>query len=93
MIERRRIGRPQNEKAIVADFDKAPGQDALEEAADELLGGQGTGFELAGVGGAVAEGRLAIGQFQDAVVADGCVVLCRMLATLLSIRPFATNLL
>ena len=43
----------------------------LEKAADELLGGKGRGSELAGVGGTEAEGDLAIGQFQDAIVADG----------------------
>ena len=59
------------EKAIVTDFDKAPGQDVLEKAADELESGQGAGCELAGVGSAKAEGDPAIGQLQDAVVADG----------------------
>lgn len=59
------------EKTIVADFDKAPGQDVLKKAADELKSRQGGGSELAGVGGAEAEGDPAIGEFQDAVVADG----------------------
>ncbi len=45
------------EKAIVAHFDEAFGQDVLQEATDELLSGKGAGFELTGVGGAVAEGQ------------------------------------
>jgi hypothetical protein len=58
-------------KAIVAHFDEAFGQDVLQEAADELLSGKGAGLKFAGVGGAVAEGHLPVGQLQDAVVADG----------------------
>jgi len=59
------------EEAIVAHLDEAPGQDVLEEAADELLGRQGAGSERAGVGGAVAEGDPVMLDFQDAPVADG----------------------
>jgi hypothetical protein len=51
------------EESVVADFDKALGQNVLEEAADEFLSGEGGGCELAGFGGAVAEGHLAVGQF------------------------------
>jgi hypothetical protein len=38
------------EEAVVAHFDEAFGQDVLQEAADELLGGKGAGSEFAGVG-------------------------------------------
>ena len=58
-------------KAIVADFDKALGQDMLQEATDELCGREGTGLEFAGVGGSVAEGYSAVYQLEDAMVADG----------------------
>jgi hypothetical protein len=43
----------------------------LEEAADELLGLESGGSEGAGVGGAIAEGDLAVVQLEDAVIADG----------------------
>jgi hypothetical protein len=33
------------EKAIVAHFDEAFGQDVLQETTDELLSGKGAGFE------------------------------------------------
>lgn len=41
----------------------------LEEALDEMLHGESTGLELAGVGGAVLESDL--GSFQAATVIDG----------------------
>jgi hypothetical protein len=47
-------------KAIVADFDKALGQDVLEKAADELEGRQGTDLEFASVRSPVAEGHFAV---------------------------------
>ena len=44
----------------VAHFDKAFRQDVLKESADELFSAKGAGLDRAGVGGAVAEGDLAI---------------------------------
>jgi hypothetical protein len=58
-------------KAIVADFDKALGQDVLEKAADELEGRQGTDLEFASIRSPVAEGHFAVCQLEDAMVADG----------------------
>ncbi len=58
-----------SEEAEVAHFHKAAWQDMLEEALDEMLHGEGAGFELAGVGGAVLEGDL--GSFQAAAMIDG----------------------
>ena len=59
------------EKAKVAHFNKAFGQNVLEEAADELLGVEGAGLERAGVGGTVVKGDLAVGQAPDTPVGDG----------------------
>lgn len=59
------------QEAIVAHFNKPLRQHVLQEAADKLLGREGAGLELAGVGRPVAERHLSIGQFQNAVVADG----------------------
>jgi hypothetical protein len=58
------------EEAIVTNLNKSPGEDVLQEAAHELLGRQGAAFEFAGVSGAVAKGDLAVGQFENALVAD-----------------------
>jgi hypothetical protein len=60
-----------SQEPIIAHFNKAFGQDVLQETADELLGCKRTGPEFAGVGGAVTKGYFPLGQFQDAVVADG----------------------
>jgi hypothetical protein len=61
------------EESVVADFDKALGQNVLEKAADEFLSGQGGGCELAGVGGAVAKGHLAEGQFPFRLSWQACI--------------------
>jgi hypothetical protein len=45
-------------EAEIADLDEASGQDVLEEAADELIGGEGTKLVPAGIGRAVTEGDL-----------------------------------
>ena len=55
----------------VAHFEKALGQDVLPETVDELLGVQGAELGLASGGGAIAKGHLAVGEFDDAVVAEG----------------------
>jgi hypothetical protein len=57
-------------KAKIAYFNKTLGQNVLEKAADELLGVEGAGLECASVGGAVAEGNLAIGQAANTPVGD-----------------------
>ncbi len=66
------------EEAAISDIDKAFGQHVLprggallQEATDELLGGDSAVPVFPGVGVFVAKGDLIIGQFQDAVVADG----------------------
>src|SRR5512138_1582686 len=59
------------EEAIVADLDKAFGQDMLQEAVDELFCRQGATFFSASLGGAVAK-RDPVGlQLEEAVVAQG----------------------
>jgi hypothetical protein len=58
------------EEAKVTYFNKTFWQDVLEEATDELFGVESRGSEGAGVGGAIAEGDLAVGQFENAAVAD-----------------------
>lgn len=65
------ISQARAEKAVVADFDQAFGQDVLEETVDELFGREGASLELAGIGKAVAESDLAMCQLEDAIVADG----------------------
>jgi len=65
------LPKTRTEEAVVTHFDEALGQDLLQKAADELLGGQGAGPEFAGVGSAVTERHLPAGQLSDAVVADG----------------------
>ena len=59
------------EEAEIADLDETPGQDVLEEAVDELIGGEGTEFDLAGSGRAVFEGDPVVFKFDQAAVADG----------------------
>jgi hypothetical protein len=57
------------EEAEVAHFHESAWQNMLEEALDEMFHGEGAGFELSRVGGAVLEGKL--GSFQAATVIDG----------------------
>ncbi len=57
------------EEAEVAHFHKTAWQDMLEEALEEVLHGEGAGFELAGVRRAVLEGDA--GRLQAATVLDG----------------------
>ncbi len=59
------------EETEIADLDEAPGQDVLEEAVDELIGGEGAELDLAGSGRAVAKGDLVVFEFDQAAVADG----------------------
>jgi len=58
------------EEAVISDLDKPFGQHMLQEATDELLGGDGTVPGFASVGVFVAKGDLTIGEFHNAVVAD-----------------------
>ena len=57
------------EETEVAHFHEAARQDVLEEALEEMLHGEGTSFELAGICGAVLEGNL--GSLQAAALIDG----------------------
>ena len=57
------------EKAIIPDFDKAFGQDVLQEAAHELEGSQGAAFDFTGLGIFVAKGDLSIFQFENELIA------------------------
>jgi hypothetical protein len=59
------------EETEIADLDEASGQDVLEEAVDELIGGEGTKLVPAGIGRAVTEGDLVVFEFDQAAVADG----------------------
>jgi hypothetical protein len=59
------------EEAEIAHLHKAPGQDVLEEAMDELLGGESAELELVGSGRAVAKGNLVVFEFDQTAVADG----------------------
>ena len=59
------------EEAVVANFLEALGQEVLQEAADELLGGEGAGLPVAGGAVAVAKGDLTLVQFEDTVVGEG----------------------
>jgi hypothetical protein len=59
------------EETEIADLDEAPGQDVLEEAVDELFGGESAERGLAGIGRAVAKGDLIVFEFYQAAVADG----------------------
>ena len=58
------------EEAVIANLLKAFGQDMLQEAADELLGGEGAGFPVAGGAVTVAKGDLALLEFEDTVVGE-----------------------
>lgn len=58
-------------EAVVADFLKAFGQDVLQETTDELLGGEGAAFPMAGGPVAIAEGDLTVLKFKDAAVGKG----------------------
>jgi hypothetical protein len=51
---------PGTQETIVADLDKALGQDVLQEAMDELLHGQGAEFGLAGAGRVIAKGNVVV---------------------------------
>lgn len=59
------------EEAEIADLDEAPGQDVLEEAVDEVIGGEGAEGDLSGSGRAVAKGDLVVFELDQAAVADG----------------------
>jgi hypothetical protein len=59
------------EETEIADLDEAPGQDMLEEAVDELIGGEGAELELAGIGRVVAKGDLVVFELDQTAVADG----------------------
>ena len=61
------------EEAVIPDLDQAFGGHVLhaERATDELLGGDSAMPVFPGIGVFVSKGDLIIGQFQDAVVADG----------------------
>ena len=58
------------EEAVIAHLDEAFGQHVLQEATDELLGGDSTVSSFPCVGVLVAKGDLVICQFHDAIVAD-----------------------
>ena len=58
-------------QAVVTDLDEAWWQDVLEEATDELLGGEGAILELISGGVFVGERDLAIMQLAEAVVTEG----------------------
>ena len=58
------------EQAEVTDFDEPVGKDMLEEATDELLGGEGAVLELVSGGVFVGESDLAMMQAAEAVVGD-----------------------
>src|SRR5260370_13057618 len=55
----------------VTDLDEAIGEDVLEEAADELFGGEGAVLELVGGRLFVGESDVTIFQLTEAVVAEG----------------------
>ena len=58
-------------QAVVTDFDEARGKDVLEEAADELLGGDGGVLEMVSGRFFVGESDLAIMEIAEAVVTEG----------------------
>ena len=66
-----------SEETEVANLDKAFGENVLEEALDELLGGEGAAFELSGIRSAILERDLrllqaaVIGEGEQAAIADG----------------------
>ena len=59
------------EQAIVTDLDEPIGEDVLEEAADELLGGESATLKLVSGGFFVSESDLALMQLAQAVVTEG----------------------
>lgn len=59
------------EEAEIAHLHKAPGQDVLEEAMDEFLGGESAELELVGCGRAIAKSNLIVFEFYQAAVGDG----------------------
>ena len=61
------------EEAEVTYLDEAPGEDMLQEAVDELFGGEGAGLGLSGIGSTITEGNLIARsvQFDQTAVADG----------------------
>ena len=59
------------EQAVVTDLDEAGRQDVLEEATDELLGGDGATLKLVSGGFFVSESHLTIMQVAEAVVTEG----------------------
>src|SRR6266403_758214 len=59
------------EQTVVADFDEAWGEDVLQEAADELDGGDGAVLKLVSGGLFVRESDSALFQFTQAVVTEG----------------------
>jgi len=60
------------EQAVVADFDEAVGQDVLEEAVDELLGGEGGSLDLFGGGFLVLKSNVTVlVKLAEAAIAEG----------------------
>lgn len=59
------------EEAEVAHLHEAFGEDVLEEAVNEFVGGEGTELDLASVGRAITEGDLVIFELNEAAVGDG----------------------
>ncbi|MEK6283806.1 MAG: hypothetical protein AABN95_25905 [Acidobacteriota bacterium] len=59
------------QQAVVTDFNEAWWEHVLEEAADELLGGDGATLELISGGVFVRESDLAIMEVAEAVVTEG----------------------
>jgi len=57
-------------EAVIADFLEGFGQDVLQETTDELLGGQGARFPMAGGAVTVAESDLALLKFEDTSVGE-----------------------
>src|SRR5438445_11456073 len=59
------------QQAIVTDLDEVRREDVLEEATNELLGGEGTRLELVSGRLFVSESNVAIFQLAEAVVTEG----------------------
>ena len=59
------------EQTVITDFDEARREDVLEEAADELLGGDGATLELVGSRFLVIESDVAIFETDQATIGDG----------------------
>ena len=58
------------EQTVVADFEEALGEDVLEEAANELCGGDGAVSKLVSGRLFIGESDVALFQLTEAVVAD-----------------------